>query len=198
MADDMTGLKQVVDEAREQRVADWKTGENRGDQLPLLPAIRDEVEIVDIGDQDLPHSGGAGKKGPGRPQGSKNRRTVEFIEYLKKLGYSDPLRGLAEVWSRPIEVLAAELGCSKLEAFDRQVDAMKAAMPFWHQKMPQAVVIDETASMTLITVDSTEMLAMLRNRPDDDPLRQRGVEILAPLLEGTDAEATKPSDEGAD
>lgn len=96
----------------------------------------------------------------GRPRGSRNRRTEEWLRYLQSR-YTSPLIGLAETWSRSPEDLARELklfardddgyvlrdrnGRERLaagavaEAYKIQVACMKEALPYWHQKQPLAV-----------------------------------------------------------
>ena len=118
-----------------------------------------------------------------------------MVEYLYRMGYSDPLRGLAEVWSRPAAVLAAELGCTVYEAFHMQLDAKKAALPYFHQKQPLAVSVEEDQRLTVVTVDVGEMLGLLKQLPDNSPMRNKGLEVLAPLLDQIDA--APPADDDA-
>ena len=77
----------------------------------------------------------AGYRGPGRPKGSRNRRTEETIEYLRAKGVADPLEVLGQIYSRPTAELAEELDISLAEALDRQQHAAQAALPFWHAKV---------------------------------------------------------------
>lgn len=191
MADELTGVRRAVQDQRDQIAADWRDKrEGGGEQLPLIPVVASELEVLDVQKTDIAHNGGDGKR-IGRPKGSRNRRTVETVEYLRSLGYADPLRGLLEIFSRPAKVLADELGCTVMEAFDRQMAAMKDALPFMHQKMPQAVVLDENHQVTIVTMDRSGMRDLLDAADDDDPIKSRGLEILGPVLEN-DA----PDDDG--
>ena len=106
---------------------------------------------------------GAGRACVGRPPGSRNRRTEEWVRYLQSR-YSSPLVGLAEIWSRSPADLARELelfervsdegGCGIVtdssgtpvlagDALERamrmQMTAMKEALPYGHQKQAIAV-----------------------------------------------------------
>lgn len=99
------------------------------EQLPLLPTSAQRAEQ---------ESSSAGGTGVGRPRGSRNRRTSELVGFLLSR-YTHPLVGLAETYSRPVGVLAAELGCSKLEAFQLQVTAMKELAPYVAQKLPTMI-----------------------------------------------------------
>ena len=62
---------------------------------------------------------------------SRNRRTQEWVEFILSQ-YRSPLVVLAETYSRSVEDLARELGCDKLEAFERQQAAAVALAPYLH------------------------------------------------------------------
>lgn len=114
----------------------------------------------------------------GRPKGAVNKRTAVMRDYLLTR-YPHPGEALAQAYSRPVEVLAAELGCSKLEAFQAQVRAAAELLPYIESKMPVAVAVDARGAISLvihgadgaagavIDADGGEMLglsAMLRNQ----------------------------------
>lgn len=103
----------------------------------LLPA----QQLGLLPDQEAATPAGEGGKRPGRPPGSVNKRTAEWVEYIEAR-YRSPLVFLAEAFNRPVGVLAAELGCEPLEAFKLQVDAAKNLAPYLHQKQPLAVQVD--------------------------------------------------------
>jgi len=74
----------------------------------------------------------------GRPAGARNKSTEELRRYLLARG-ADPLQCLVE-WSLHTPTsLAAELQCTRLEAFDRLKDLWKEAAPFFYGK---AVSVD--------------------------------------------------------
>lgn len=78
----------------------------------------------------------------GRPRGSVNRRSAQFRTwYLTR--FVHPLEALGETISRPVDVLAAELGCTRLEAFQLQQRAAVELAPYLEGKMP--VTVDLTA-----------------------------------------------------
>ena len=110
------------------------------EQLPLLPV----QGATPAAAQD---AGGA-DRGPGRPRGSRNRRTEAWQDYL--LGqYTSPLESLARIVSRPLAELRAELHCSWLDAAKLQLQAAKELAPYIHQKLPQAIELDSDALMFL-------------------------------------------------
>jgi hypothetical protein len=109
-----------------------------------------------------------GKSGPkgGRPTGARNKST-EAVRQMFLQRYRSPLMGLGEIYSRSPADLARELKLFKrtqvlierdgrivreevedegqldLErAFRLQKEAMEAALPYVHQKLPQAVTVE--------------------------------------------------------
>ena len=115
-------------------------------QLPLVV-----VGDMDGDDPSVPSSGEvAGARGPGRPPGARNRRTLDLIEYMTALGYRMPPLVLAETYSRPVEALAKELSISKGEAFKLQLAAAQALLPYTAQKQPIAIQIDSRGRMMLV------------------------------------------------
>lgn len=124
-----------------------------------------------------------GKSGPqgGRPKGARNRST-EAMRQLFLARYRSPLMGLGEIYSRSPEALARELKLYRkgkifvqgpngstdgawveredpeqldLEAaFRLQLEAMQVALPYVHQKLPQAVTVeDRPRGLLVINVD---------------------------------------------
>ncbi|RIK92892.1 MAG: hypothetical protein DCC73_11480 [Proteobacteria bacterium] len=115
------------------------------DRLPLAPA----AQLALIEDPTLrPAERLAEVKRRGRPPGAINRKTKDFAAYL--LGrYPSPLIGLAEVAARSVADLAAELDCTKLEAFDRQLKALVELAPYLHGKMPVEVNLNSRQGVIL-------------------------------------------------
>jgi hypothetical protein len=116
--------------------------------------------FADAGD-DAPSALPPARSGPqgGRPRGARNRSTEEWRRFLLSR-YQSPLQGLAEIWSRTPAQLARELELYKFhegklvvdprtgepvlatgEAAAMQLQARVAALPYLHQKLPQAVEI---------------------------------------------------------
>lgn len=77
----------------------------------------------------------------GRPKGSRNRRSEDLVRYILAK-HSHPLLVLAETYSRPVHVLAAELNCTPLEAFQLQQRAATELAPYIESKKPVAVQVD--------------------------------------------------------
>lgn len=138
-----------------------------GLEAEFAPA--EQASMFDEPDAPLPVS--PAKLGRGRPAGSQNRSTEEWKRLL--LGrYRSPLVGLLEIAARSPKDLARELELFRVDedgeikrnlagepllahdalvrAFDRQVGALQAALPYLHQKLPQAVEISEKPRGTLV------------------------------------------------
>lgn len=84
----------------------------------------------------------AARRGRGRPKGARNRRTAEMLQFLETVGYEPPMLKLARIAAADTRTMATALRCRPLEAFDRQLKALEALMPYWHQKLPQALEVD--------------------------------------------------------
>lgn len=128
--------------------------------LPLLPADA----VAGLPQEPAARRASIAAAAPrqaGRPKGAKNKSTEAFRRlFLSK--YQSPLIVLAEVYSRPVADLAAELGCTKLEAFDRQVKAADAVAPFIHGKMPVEVAVTGDLP-TLVLADPATFAAAFGN-----------------------------------
>lgn len=114
-----------------------------GGQLPLIPVAVDDDE--DEAATQEPRSGGRG----GRPKGSRNRSTEAWREFLAHR-YRSPLEVMAEIYSRSVGELVAEIGCTKLEALTLQLRAAAESAPYWHQKQPMAMQIDGKGVVQLV------------------------------------------------
>lgn len=90
----------------------------------------------------------------GRPPGAANLATEEWRKFLFSKGVS-PLVAMARYAMMPPDLLAQELGCSKLEAFDRWQRLQEALAPYLHQQMPRAVDVQGATAGILILGDLT-------------------------------------------
>lgn len=112
------------------------------DQLPLLSA-----ETGRVTPDDDPHDPpkqvlAGGKRGAGRPPGSRNRRTEDWLNYLFAR-YRSPLIGMAETSIKtPLDV-ARELGIAEptpeqLISIWRELNRVTEGLAaYMHQKLPQ-------------------------------------------------------------
>jgi hypothetical protein len=84
------------------------------EQLELMPAMR--PSLTDSQVERVETAIKADRRG--RPPGAQNKTTREMLEFVRKL-CGDPLERRFRYAMHTPETLAIELGCSKLEAFDR-------------------------------------------------------------------------------
>lgn len=118
-----SGLPQVLDAVRPQ---DQAPGEE-AEQLDLLGMPDPRFGVV-----------AERKPGPGRPPGSRNRRTEAWAQFLLAR-YASPLEVLAQIATSSVEELHKRLGCSPLEALQEKRLAAIGLLPYLHQRQPIAV-----------------------------------------------------------
>ncbi len=91
------------------------------------------------------------KRGAGRPKGALNKTTQWWRDYL--LGkHGSPLERLAEIYARPVGLLAKEIGCSAFDALKLQIIAAKELAPYVHQKLPVQVDLGDKGLVNLTIV----------------------------------------------
>lgn len=142
--------------------------EHKEEQLDIedligAPLRLDQVEVLNRN----------GNRGVGRPLHSRNKRTVEWAEYLLTR-YASPLEVLAQMAVARVDVLAAQLGCTKFEAYQEKRLAAIALVPFIHQKQPLAVNLNNKTFVHLTISEGSE----LSPAPDDMTLTARVVEAI--------------------
>lgn len=112
-----------------------------GPQLPLIALKAEEA------------------KGRGRPKGARSWDHAQFSKYMEARGYTDPRVMWAEMISRPVEMLAAELACTLLEAAELQLKASERLAPFVAQELPKAVQVDARGDFQLVIEGATAAAA---------------------------------------
>ncbi len=105
----------------------------RAEQLALLtPPVAEGVEA----------NAPAVKRGPGRPPGSRNRRTEQWVQYLHER-YSSPVEALAIEAERTVLDVVEALGLveptnEQLLSIWREQNRLRVELaPYMHQKLPQ-------------------------------------------------------------
>jgi hypothetical protein len=89
-------------------------------------------------------------RGPGRPPGARNRRTVEVARWLIAQ-HGDPLAAATRIAARDIAApdglanLARELGMERAQAAEFWLRAVNAVLPYLHQRQPQALLLNPGA-----------------------------------------------------
>lgn len=92
------------------------------------------------------------RRGRGRPQGSRNRRTEDWARLVLST-HRSPLLVLADFYSMPVEELAGRLQCDLLDAAKLQMAAAVALAPYVHQRLPQAVNLDVNGSLPTLVLN---------------------------------------------
>jgi len=145
---------------------DQAIAEAAGEQLPLLDdgedlsaseahlALPDAGEILSI--QEAEGCGVAeavtiwrNRGAKGRKPGARNRRSNDFSRWMLQFG-PHPGAAMMRILARPAELLAAEMGCKKLEALDRQIRVAAELLPYFEGKKPVEVNLTGGGHMTLI------------------------------------------------
>lgn len=123
--------------------------EARQQLLPLAPVAEQE---------DLAPAGSS--PAGGRPPGAVARAAADWRAFMLAR-YRSPLVVLAEAWSRPTQQLAAELGCTPLEAFQEQMKAAREGAAYLHSKAPVAVQVDGAAVAPVVVAVTPGIAARL-------------------------------------
>ena len=152
-----------------------------GGQLPLIPVAVDDDE-GEAANQE-PRAGGRG----GRPKGSRNRSTEAWRDFLAHR-YRSPLEVMAEIYSRSVGELVAEIGCTKLEALTLQLRAAAESAPYWHQKQPMAMQIDGKGIVQLVLEAPSHQPAPVENGRNDLVIEARIVSEENQSLTSTERE----------
>jgi hypothetical protein len=87
--------------------------------------------------------------GPGRPAGSANKSTEEWRQFLLGHGVS-PLVQMMRYSLMTPTALAAELQCSRADAFDRLKSLWVELAPYTNQQLPRAVEIAGASAGMLV------------------------------------------------
>jgi hypothetical protein len=92
-------------------------------------------------------------RGRGRPAGARNKRTVEWANYLTRR-YGSPLEVLAQIATTSVTELRDSLACSALEALGEKRLAAIALLPYIHQRQPLAVDLTNRQVVYLSILDA--------------------------------------------
>ncbi|AID30823.2 hypothetical protein MCHK_3016 [Mesorhizobium huakuii 7653R] len=77
--------------------------------------------------------------GPGRPRGP-SRVTRDLVKLIESTG-RHPILAMAEIVATPIDVIAATLGCKRIEAAEYHRKVMSDLAPYVAQRLPLAVQV---------------------------------------------------------
>jgi hypothetical protein len=145
----------------------------------------------------------AERRGRGRPPGSINRRSAKFREQLLGMcGGMHPAMALARASTTPLELLAAQLQCSKLEAAQFAQRAAIELLPYMESKQPVDVNLSRRNDVVLIMagggVGDEEIEDIRRDLDDAGEIDWEQAEIIdvLPSLSGEPSRDVSPEGGG--
>lgn len=183
MAEPKEGLGRVLAELHEPAAAPRA----RARQLALLDELAGRAPAAEPVEPE--------RRGPGRPRGSKNRRTEEWTRFLLA-SYGSPIEALAKVMRAGPARLARELGIDTVEAFDRWAKVCVELAPYLHQKQPTAVAVDGAPAAPLFIGVSQQFVAAMGVAPDD-PSRPLKL-VFAQGVDGASSGAARVQSNGSE
>lgn len=110
----------------EQKTAAGDT-ENEEDEAP-------ELDLLGLPRLKAGQRANLTRAGRGRPPGARNHSTEAWREHITRR-YGSPLEVLAQMSRAPVEELARELHCSRLDAFVQKRHAAEALAGYIHPKL---------------------------------------------------------------
>lgn len=171
MADHPSPLEEELEQARDLVVLDDP------EQLELL---RDQAPNRDAGTAVQ----ASRRKGRGRPPGALNKRNAKFRDQILALG-PHPALALQRAYSTPIETLAAQLECTKLEAAQLAIRAASELLPYVEGKQPVTVDLRQQHDVVLImggapgvSGDELEAIAHQVNEAEESGLSWEDAEFV--------------------
>lgn len=152
-----------------------------------LALLADPEQLELIRDQVPGRSPGlavavAERRGRGRPAGSVNKRNAKFRDQILALG-PHPAIALQRAYSTPVDVLAAQLECTRLEAATLAIRAATELLPYIEGKQPVTVDLRERHDVVLLMAGAPGVgAAELEQLADqvngaDEPIDWGGVTI---------------------
>lgn len=119
--------------------------ERAPDQLALFEPPDDPEGVGEIGD-DAPRR-------RGRPPGSRNKSTDEWVRFLTTR-FDSPLIGLAQIAQAEPLALAKALACSPLDAAKLKIQAATTLAPYLHQRLPLSLEIEPIDSLLTLVINA--------------------------------------------
>lgn len=121
------------------------------------------------------------KRGVGRPKGSKNKSTKEWVEFFLNK-HKSPLMFLGEIISENTADLARRTCSDRIDALKVQIAAANALLPYVHQKQPLAV---EVKSEELPTINIYTSPTVYKNITQNNTLNKQ---VIVDGIASTNAE----------
>lgn len=103
------------------------------------------------------------ERGRGRPKGSTNKSTKEWVDYFLKQVKKSPLMFLGELYAEKTEDLARRMCAKREDALKLQIAAASTVLPYVHQKQPVAVQIENEDLPTINIFTSPTLFQQFNN-----------------------------------
>jgi RNA 3'-terminal phosphate cyclase len=119
-----------------------------------LVLLAEPEQLALLQDEQAGRSAGAAvieaeRRGRGRPTGARNKRNAKFRDQILALG-PHPAIALQRAYSTPVDLLAAQLGCSRLEAAQLGIRAAAELLPYVEGKQPVTVDLRQRHDVVMI------------------------------------------------
>ena len=156
------------------------------------PEQIDIEDVLGLPQRAVDTTGEASPRARGRPPGARNRRTVEWCEYLLAR-YTSPLEVLAQISVARVADLMRDLQCNALEALQEKRHAAIALAPFLHSRQPLAVQISER-KLIYLTINASGADGAPIADGESVTIEARDIEAPAPATDGASVATDDASD----
>lgn len=123
--------------------------ERGGADAPGAPVAQPGLFGSVIEDADGPPEARREPGKPGRPPGSRNKRSEDWARFILSR-FKSPLVVLAEIASADLGRIAQELEVEPATALGIKMRAAESLAPYLHEKRPQAVELPDGAGLTVV------------------------------------------------
>jgi hypothetical protein len=182
------------------KTAEMGEGDGAVGLLPLLDAEDDASEGFGDAPRAFPApdapAPGAIARGPGRPAGAANRKTLQLQRLYAARGFKDPIAWMGELVTKPpLELLAwvkSQPGAGAvtlMEVIDLQRKVATDLAPYLHGKMPIRIDHGDERLPVLIIRGDVDQVTIRREREGRDAMSVGG-----PVIDAETAEISQNDD----
>ncbi len=122
-----------------------------GSPAPLFEKLDEDEELL----RDCAPFKSAMPRGGSR-KGRPNKRTEAMRDLYLRLGLPHPMLKMGQVLAMPVEELAGQLGCERLDAIEVQRKIAADLMPYLESKMPTQVVGEAGEALPVLVIREIE------------------------------------------
>lgn len=144
------------------RTAEFSEKNSATAELPLFDGQTAEPSVLP---EALPSQ--AEERGRGRPKGSTNKSTKEWVDFFLSRVKKSPLIFLGELYAQNTEELARKMNAKREDMLKLQISAAAAVLPYVHQKQPVAVQVQAEELPTIQIFASQSLYNQFNNGSGD-------------------------------